>query len=112
MAPPSAISNGFEGVTDTEAIVLPGSLTVSGVAARRAKAGKLVAGTAAFTSSDFFKGSVCCLSHYEIFLLISSSPRESQRRRDGIVSGVNSQFGFQLTPRRLPFHRKQIKNTI
>ncbi|KAF4628817.1 hypothetical protein G7Y89_g9336 [Cudoniella acicularis] len=55
MAPPTAID--IEGVTDTEAIVLPDPLTLNGVSARRAKAGKLVAGTAAFTSSDFFKGS-------------------------------------------------------
>jgi aromatic amino acid aminotransferase I / 2-aminoadipate transaminase len=61
MAPPSAISIGIEGVTDTEAIVLPDPLTVNGVASRRAKAGKLVAGTAAYTSSDFFKGSVSIL---------------------------------------------------
>jgi hypothetical protein len=58
MAPPSAISYGIEGVTDTEAIILPDPLTVNGVASRRAKAGKLVAGTAASTSSDYFKSSV------------------------------------------------------
>jgi aromatic amino acid aminotransferase I len=38
--------------------VLPDPLTDKGVASRRAKAGKLVAGTAAYTSSDFFKSSV------------------------------------------------------
>jgi hypothetical protein len=61
MAPHSAISFEIEGVTDTEAIVLPDPLTVNGVPARRAKSGKLVAGTAAYTSSDFFKSSVSTL---------------------------------------------------
>ncbi|KAH8591376.1 aromatic amino acid aminotransferase-like protein [Bisporella sp. PMI_857] len=55
MAPPSAIGIDVEGVRDTEGIVLPDPLTVNGVSARRAKAGKLIAGTAAYTSSDFFK---------------------------------------------------------
>ncbi len=57
MAPPSAIAHGFEAeaVTDTEAIVLPNPLTVKAVAARRVKAGRLVAKTAAPTSSDLFK---------------------------------------------------------
>jgi aromatic amino acid aminotransferase I len=56
MAPPSAID--VEAVTDTESIVLPTPLTSKSIAARRTKAGKLVAGTAAFTSSDYFKGPV------------------------------------------------------
>lgn len=43
------------GVTDTEAIVLPSPLTVDSILARRAEAPKLVAGTAAWTSSDLFK---------------------------------------------------------
>ncbi|KAM0129988.1 hypothetical protein ACHAO1_008140 [Botrytis cinerea] len=53
MAPPTAID--IEGVVDTESIVLPDPLTVNGVSARRAKAGKFVAGVAAFTTSDHFK---------------------------------------------------------
>jgi aromatic amino acid aminotransferase I len=57
MAPPTAID--IEGVLDTKTIVFPDPLTVNGVSARRAKAGKLIAGTAAFTSSDFFKHQVC-----------------------------------------------------
>jgi hypothetical protein len=56
MAPPTAID--IEGVTDTQAIVLPDPLTVNGVSARRAKAGKFSYGTAAFTSSDSFKSPV------------------------------------------------------
>ena len=56
MAPPSAI--GLVAVSDTEALVLPSPLTVNGVSARRAKAGKLIAGTAAATSSDHFKSKV------------------------------------------------------
>ncbi|KAH9210957.1 pyridoxal phosphate-dependent transferase [Leptodontidium sp. 2 PMI_412] len=57
MPPPSAIGNGFEAeeITDTEAIVVPNPLTVKAVAARRIKAGRLVAKTAAATSSDLFK---------------------------------------------------------
>lgn len=62
MAPPSAISIDIEGDTDTKAIVIPDPLTVNGVPARRAKSGKLVAGTAAYTSSDFFKSSVSSLT--------------------------------------------------
>jgi aromatic amino acid aminotransferase I len=51
----------IEAVTDTEAIVIPDPVlttTTETVTARRAKAGKLIAGTAASTSSDFFKGPV------------------------------------------------------
>jgi aromatic amino acid aminotransferase I / 2-aminoadipate transaminase len=56
MAPPAAIE--VEGVRDTEGIPLPDPLTVNGIPSRRAKVGKLVAGTAAFTSSDYFKSPV------------------------------------------------------
>jgi aromatic amino acid aminotransferase I len=56
MSPPSAVE--VEGVRDTEGIPLPNPLSVNGVFARRAKAGKLIAGTAAFASSDHFKGKV------------------------------------------------------
>lgn len=57
MAPPSAID--IRGLTDTEAVIYPDPLTVSEVAERRAKAGKLIAGVAAGTSSDLFKSKVC-----------------------------------------------------
>ena len=70
MAPPSAISISIEGVTDTQAVVLPDLLTVNGVTARRAKAGKLVAGTAAYTTSDFFKGPVSISSLFKFPVLI------------------------------------------
>jgi len=53
MAPPSAIE--VEGIRDTEGFAIPNLLTINDVPARRAKAGKLIAGTAAYTSSDFFK---------------------------------------------------------
>ncbi|KAJ5032831.1 uncharacterized protein L3040_009422 [Drepanopeziza brunnea f. sp. 'multigermtubi'] len=60
MAPPAAV--GVEALTDTEAITViipdPATATVQDIAARRTKAGKLVAGTAAYSSSDFFKSSV------------------------------------------------------
>ncbi|OBT66719.1 hypothetical protein VE03_03865 [Pseudogymnoascus sp. 23342-1-I1] len=54
MAPPSAID--IRGLTDTEALIYPDPLTVNEVTERRAKAGKLIAGVAAGTSSDNFKG--------------------------------------------------------
>jgi aromatic amino acid aminotransferase I len=53
MAPPAAID--VVSVSDTQGIVIPDALTVNGVSSRRAKAGKLNGGTAAFTSSDYFK---------------------------------------------------------
>lgn len=84
MAPPSAID--IEGVTDTQAIVLPDPLTINGVSARRTKAGKFAAGTAAFASSDQFKSDVSIFfSSYKS----STDLRrhlESQRQKDGIVS--------------------------
>jgi aromatic amino acid aminotransferase I len=54
-------------VTDTETIIFPDPVlpSTSSVAARRAKAGKLIAGTAASTSSDFFKGPVSHFIHIE-----------------------------------------------
>jgi hypothetical protein len=57
MAPPSAID--IRGLTDTEALIYPNPLTVNEVTERRAKAGKLIAGVAAGTSSDLFKSKVC-----------------------------------------------------
>lgn len=56
MVPPIAID--VAGISDTEGIVLPDPLTVNKISAQRIKAGKLVAGTAAATSSDFFKSAV------------------------------------------------------
>ncbi|KAE8442700.1 hypothetical protein EG329_002945 [Mollisiaceae sp. DMI_Dod_QoI] len=53
MAPPSAID--IRGVTDTEAVATLEPLTINGIASRRLKAGELIAGTAAATSSAFFK---------------------------------------------------------
>lgn len=53
MAPHVAVD--VEGVSDTQGIVLPNPLTVNDITNRRVAAGKLVAGTAAFTSSDHFK---------------------------------------------------------
>jgi aromatic amino acid aminotransferase I len=60
MAPPAAIDIEIEGITDTEAIAIPNPLTIKAITARRLKAGKLVAGAAASTSSDFFKTPVSC----------------------------------------------------
>lgn len=56
MAPPSAIE--VEGIRDTEGIPQKSSFETNGnnsFAARRAKAGKFNGGTAAYTSSDFYK---------------------------------------------------------
>lgn len=54
---PSAVE--VEGIRDTEGIpLMPKVLTVNGFASRREKAGKLIAGTAAATSSDHFKGPI------------------------------------------------------
>lgn len=67
MAPHAEIA----AVTDTEAILIPDPLTADTVAARRAKSGKLIAGTAAFTSSEFFKHSVRRCPHFRsVFLTI------------------------------------------
>ena len=85
MAPPTAID--VEGVVDTEAIVLPDPLTVNGVSARRAKAGKFVAGVAAFTTSDHFKNPVGIFYPREIdHFLMSRSQHGNQRPKDLIVS--------------------------
>lgn len=84
MAPPTAID--VEGVVDTEAIVLPDPLTVNGVSARRAKAGKFVAGVAAFTTSDHFKSPVGIFYPRDIgHFLMSHSQHGNQRPKDLIV---------------------------
>jgi aromatic amino acid aminotransferase I len=57
MGDPATID--IEGFSDTQAIVIPDPLTVNGLLARRANAPKLVAGVAAWTSSDMFKTLVC-----------------------------------------------------
>ncbi|TVY13197.1 Aromatic amino acid aminotransferase [Lachnellula arida] len=77
MAPPTAID--IEGVTDTQAIVLPDPLTINGVSARRTKAGKFVAGTAAFTSSDQFKSDTSGkpkAKRWDHYLTIESKSRQ------------------------------------
>jgi aromatic amino acid aminotransferase I len=59
MAPHSSLDIEVEGVRDTEGIAIPDPVTLQEIASRRLKAGKLVAGTAAFTTSDYFKKPVC-----------------------------------------------------
>ena len=59
MAPPTAIDMNIEGVTDTQAIVLPDPLTTESVAGRRVKAPKMSGGVAAWASSDMWKTPVC-----------------------------------------------------
>ncbi|TVY43480.1 Aromatic amino acid aminotransferase [Lachnellula occidentalis] len=95
MAPPTAID--IEGVTDTQAIVLPDPLTINGVSARRTKAGKLVAGTAAFTSSDQFKSETSGkpnAKRWDHYLTVESKSRQPSSlktaaqylRNPGIIS--------------------------
>jgi hypothetical protein len=55
----SPIAIDVQGVSDTQGIVLPNPPTLNDIANRRASAPKLIAGTAAWTSSDMFKGPVC-----------------------------------------------------
>ena len=81
MAPPSAIA--IEAVGDTEAVVLPDPLTINGVSARRLKAGKLVAGTAAYTSSDFFKTPVSWAYSSKGFILTFLGCRKAQSEKMG-----------------------------
>lgn len=54
----------LEAIPDTQTINIPkpNPLTIYGLSARRARAPKLVAGVAAWTSSDMFKTLVCGLS--------------------------------------------------
>lgn len=74
----------------------PEPLTVEGIKARRAKAGKLVAGTAAYSDSDMFKSpvraphthSVCRTS--VLTNRVTSMHSTSPRPRDGIVSSPPS----------------------
>lgn len=88
MAPPSAID--IRGLTDTEAFIYPNPMTVNEVAERRAKAGKLIAGVAAGTSSDNFKCKVCATFPFKASIIHHADP---DRRRamanppsDSIVS--------------------------
>ena len=53
MAPHAQID--LESLTDTQSIVYPDPLTINDVSAKRAKESKMVAGVAAFASSDIFK---------------------------------------------------------
>ncbi|SLM40106.1 aromatic aminotransferase [Lasallia pustulata] len=55
MAPPTAIDTNVQGVTDTQAIVMPDPLTTENVAGRRLKVPKMSLGVAAFASSDMWK---------------------------------------------------------
>lgn len=57
--PPPAIAHHAEEGAGAAAELAPEPLTIAGIAARRAKAGKLVAGTAAYSDSDMFKSPVC-----------------------------------------------------
>lgn len=55
MAPPTAIDINVEGVTDTQAIVMPDPLTMESVAGHRLKTPKMSGGVAAFACSDMWK---------------------------------------------------------
>lgn len=58
MAPPSATEGPREvtAVTDTQGVVFPNPLTLDGIPIRRTKAGRLVAGVAAASDIELFKG--------------------------------------------------------
>jgi aromatic amino acid aminotransferase I len=87
MAPPSAID--IRGLTDTEAVIYPDPLTVKEVAERRAKAGKLIAGVAAGTSSDLFKSKVRATSpsdHHQFTRLTVHTRVMANPPSDSIVS--------------------------
>lgn len=58
MAPPTAIDIDVEGVTDTQAIVMPDPLTMESVAGHRLKTPKMSGGVAAFASSEMWKTAV------------------------------------------------------
>lgn len=83
MTPPIALE--FEGVSDTQGIVLPNPLTINDISNRRVAAGKLVAGTAAFTSSDHFKKPVCVYEQSQIMLTVTVH-RQTQGETMGSLS--------------------------
>lgn len=56
-----------EGVNGTNNGVTSGSSIIQEILARRATAGKLIAGIAAASDSDMFKGSVSCSNSQEFF---------------------------------------------
>lgn len=62
----------IEAISDTQGIVVPDPLTVKGLSAHRASAPKLVAGVAAWTSSDMFKVfvSITNYQHFQILKLL------------------------------------------
>lgn len=62
---------------------------IEAVAARRAKAGKLVAGVAAASDSDMFKGSVRRLALVVLVLADSVRLLGNHRPNDGIVSPLS-----------------------
>jgi hypothetical protein len=71
------------GLTEDTTVIgeqAPEPLTIAGIAARRAKAGKLVAGTAAYADSDMFKSPVCMGS-----LPRPSTPRMRERGRQDVA---------------------------
>lgn len=56
MAPPPALDVQVQADTDTSAVTLVNRVDVTGIAKRRAAAGKLIAGTAAASDVESFKG--------------------------------------------------------
>jgi hypothetical protein len=95
--PPSAIE--VEGVRDTEGIpLIQQPLSINGFTARREKAGRLVAGTAAYTSSDFFKGPT------------EGKPKAKRWDRESSMTTATSEP--KTNARRLPQHRKQIPHAL
>lgn len=62
----------------------PVPLTTESIAAQRAKAGKLIAGTAAYSDSDMFKSPVCA---FFIHLSFSTAERDIKSRNEIMCRG-------------------------
>lgn len=56
MAPPSATDIDVYAVSDTSGVTIPNPLSLHGIPKRRAAAGKLIAGIAAVSNVESFKG--------------------------------------------------------
>ena len=82
----------IEAVSDTEVIVVPGPLTVNALLAHRAREPRLVAGVAAWTSSDMFKVFVRISNSYNFRKINIRRQQENQKLKDGIVSAKNFSY--------------------
>ncbi|KAI5786391.1 aromatic amino acid aminotransferase-like protein [Peziza echinospora] len=121
--PPSAIANPGNGVqvnvhgeTDTTAITIPSPLTVSGVAARRAKNPPLIGGIAAATSSDLYKAPAPwkpMAKRWDHRLSVESKSRKPSSLKGAAkylsTPGLISLGGGLPTSAYFPFHQLDVK---